>query len=115
MAGENIGWRLENVVYIELLRRCAHDFQNVYYYKANPRAKEVDLVVCDKDRALKLIRVAYEIDTPKSYNRETSALIQAAGPLHCDNLKLIAFSPTRDVEINGKTIQIVSAIEWLLS
>lgn len=26
MAGENIGWRLENVVYIELLRRCAYDF-----------------------------------------------------------------------------------------
>ena len=68
-----------------------------------------------KDQALELIQVAYEIDTPKSYNRETSALIQAAGPLHCDNLTLIAFSPTRDVEIDGKTIHIVSAIEWLLA
>lgn len=115
MAGENIGWRLENVVYIELLRRCAYDFRDVYYYKANPRAKEVDFVACDKDRALELIQVAYEIDTPKSYNRETSALIQAAGPLNCDNLTLIAFSPTRDVKINGKTIHIVSAIEWLLA
>ena len=113
MAGENIGWRLENVVYIELLRRCAHDYRDVYYYKANPRAKEVDFVVCDKDRALELIQVAYEIDTPKSYNRETSALIKAAGLLHCDNLTLIAFSPTRDVKTNGKTIHIVSAIEWL--
>lgn len=115
MAGENIGWRLENVVYIELLRRCAYDFRYVYYYKAHPRAKEVDFVVCDKDQALELIQVAYEIDTPKSYNRETFALIQAAGPLRCDNLTLIAFSPTRDVEINGKTIHIVSAIEWLLA
>ena len=115
MAGENIGWRLENVVYIELLRRCAYDFRDVYYYKANPRAKEVDFVVCDKDRALELVQVAYEIDTPKSYNRETSSLIQAAGPLHCDNLTLIAFSPTRDVRINGKTIHIISAIEWLLA
>ena len=25
-AGENIGWRLENVVYIELLRRCANEY-----------------------------------------------------------------------------------------
>ena len=74
-----------------------------------------DFVVCDKDRAVELFQVAYEIDTPKSYSRETSALIQAAGPLHCDNLTLIAFSPTRDVTIDGKTIHIVSAIEWLLS
>lgn len=115
MAGEDIGWRLENVVYIELLRRCAYDFRDVYYYKANPRAKEVDFVVCDKDKALELIQVAYEIDTQKSFNRETSALVQAAGPLHCDKLTLIAFSPTRDIEIDGKTIHIVSAFEWLLS
>ena len=49
-----------------------------------------------------------------SYKRETSVLIRASGPLHCDNLTLIAFSPTRDVEIDGKTIHIVSATEWLL-
>lgn len=93
MTGENIDWRLENVVYIELLRRCAYDFKDVYYYKANPRAKEVDLIVCDKDRALELIQIAYEIDTPKSFNRETSSLIQAAGPLHCDNLTPHCFHP----------------------
>ena len=97
------------------LRRCAYDFRDVYYYKAYPRAKEVDFIVCDKDKALELIQVAYEIDTQKSFNRETSALVQAAGPLHCDNLTLIAFSPTRDVVLDGKTIHVVSAVEWLLS
>lgn len=79
------------------------------------RAKEVDFVVCDKDKALELIQVAYEIDTQKSFNRETSALVQAAGSLHCDNLTLIAFSPTRDIVLDGKTIHVVSAIDWLLS
>jgi hypothetical protein len=115
MAGENIGWRLENVVYIELLRRCAYNFRDVYYYKANPRAKEVDFVVCDKDKAIELIQVAYEIDTPRSFARETSALIQAAAPLHCDKLTIISFVPTRNVEIDGKIIHIISAIDWLLS
>lgn len=57
-----IGWRLENVVYIELLRRCAYDFLDVYYHKSAPRAKEIDFVVCDKNRAVELIQVAYEID-----------------------------------------------------
>lgn len=68
-----------------------------------------------KDKALELIQVAYGIDIQKSFNRETSALVQAAGPLHCDNLTLIAFSPTRDVQIDGKTVHIISAIDWLLA
>ena len=115
LAPENLGWRLENVVYIELLRRCAYDFYDVYYYKPNPRAKEIDFVVCDKNKAIELIQVAYEIDSQRAYDRETSSLVKASGALSCDNLTLIAFSQTRDVEIDGKTIHIISALEWLLN
>ena len=111
---ENIGWRLENIVYIELLRRCAQDFLDVYYHKAAPRAKEIDFVVCDQNKAVELIQVAYEIDSPKAYYREISSLVKASGTLSCNNLTLIAFSQTRDVEIDGKTIHIISALEWLL-
>ena len=114
LAPENLGWRLENVVYIELLRRCAYDFYDVYYYKSDPRAKEIDFVVCDKNRAMELIQVPYEIDSQRAYDRETSSLVKASGALSCDSLTLIAFSQTRDVEIDGKTIHIISALEWLL-
>ena len=114
LAPENLGWRLENVVYIELLRRCAHDFLDVYYHKPDSRAKEIDFVVCDKNKAVELIQVAYEIDTQRAYDRETSSLVKASDTFSCNHLTLIAFSPTRDVEIEGKTIHIVSALEWLL-
>lgn len=110
---ENIGWRLENIVFIELLRRCAQDFLDVYYHKPAPRAKEIDFVVCDQDKAVELIQVAYEIDSPKAYDRETSSLVKASDALFCSHLTLIAFSQTRDVEIEGKTIHIISALEWL--
>ncbi len=114
LAPENLGWRLENVAYIELLRRCAHDFLDVYYYKPNPRAKEVDFVVCDQSKVVELIQVAYEIDSQRTYHRETTSLVKASEALSCNRLTLIAFSPTRDVEIDGKTVHIVSALEWLL-
>lgn len=114
LAAENLGWRLENVAYIELLRRCAHDFLDVYYYKPNPRAKEVDFVVCDQSKVVELIQVAYEIDSQRAYHRETTSLVKASEALSCNRLTLIAFSPTRDVEIDGKTVHIVSALEWLL-
>lgn len=110
---ENIGWRLENIVFIELLRRCAQDFLDIYYHKPAPRAKEIDFVVCDQDKAVELIQVAYEIDSPKAYDRETSSLVKASDALSCSHLTLIAFSQTRDVEIEGKTIHIISALEWL--
>ena len=113
-AASNIGWRLENVVYIELLRRCANNYLDVYYYKANPRAKEVDFVVCNQDKPVELIQVAYEIDQEKTFKRETTALIKASAALHCDKLTLIAFTTSRDEIIQEKNIHIVSAIEWLL-
>lgn len=114
LAPENIGWRLENVVYVELLRRGSSEFLDVYYYRPGPSAKEVDFVVCDKGRALQLIQVAYDIDSPKAYKRETSALIAASEALHCDNLWLLSFAETRDVEVDGMVIHIQSVIEWLL-
>lgn len=113
-APENLGWRLENVVYIELLRRYAHEGLDVYYYKSSPRSKEIDFVVCDQACAVELIQVAYDIDSQRTYDRETSSLVKAAGVLSCNRLTLIAFTPTRDVEIDNKTIHIVSALDWLL-
>ena len=113
-ASENIGWRLENVIYIELLRRCACEFLDVYYYKASPRSKEVDFVVCNQNRTEELIQVAYDIDNAKTFNRETSSLVKASSTLNCDNLTLIAFTQSRDVTIEGKCIHIYSAIDWLL-
>lgn len=113
-ASENIGWRLENVVYIELLRRCSNNFLDIYYYKANARSKEVDFVVCNQNKTVELIQVAYDIDNVKTYNREVSSLINASTLLNCDKLSLIAFTNTRDVELKGKIIHIVSATEWLL-
>ncbi len=113
-APENIGWRLENVVYIELLRRCSNDFLDVYYFKASPRSKEVDFVVCNQDKAVELIQVAYDIDNDKTFKRETSALVNASAALHCDKLTLIAMTSTRDVVVENKSIRIYSVLEWLL-
>ncbi len=113
LAPENMGWRLENVVYIELLRRCSEHFLDIYYFKPNSKAKEVDFVVCDKGKALELIQVAYDIDSLKTFKRETSSLVKASDTLHCNQLTLIASTPTRDISKDGKAIHIISALEWL--
>ena len=114
LSQENLGWRLENMVYIELLRRAAKEFDDVYYYKPSSQSKEVDFVVCRQDKAKELVQVAYEIKTVKTFNRETSALVQASGNLRCDNLTLVCFEESRDEIVKGKTIHIKNALEWSL-
>lgn len=114
-AAENMGWRLENVVFIEILRRCSNDFLDVYYYKAASRSKEVDFVICNQDKAVELVQVAYDIEKEKTFNRETSSLVKASEALNCDKLTLISFTNTREVNVGGKLIRVYSAIDWLLS
>lgn len=111
---ENYGWRLENVVYIELMRRAALQFMDVYYYKPSSRSKEVDFVVCRQGKVIQLIQVAYYIDDLKTLKRETEALVQASGTLQCNDLYLISLSPGRDEMVKGKTIHLCQADEWLV-
>lgn len=115
LLNENKGWRLENIVYIELLRRAAPLFYDIYYYKPTSRSKEVDFVICEQGRVVELVQVAYDIDSPKTFRREKEALLQASTKLQCNKLTLVAFSETRDETIQGHTIHIFSAIDWLLN
>ena len=114
LMAKNIGWRLENVVYIELLRRAANYFRDIYFYKPTSQSKEVDFVISEQNNVVELIQVAYDITSAKAFARETSALLKAASDLKCNNMTLISFSPTRDVEVENQIIHIQSAIDWLL-
>lgn len=114
LAQENIGWRMENVVYLELLRRSAYNFLDVFYYKPTSQDKEVDFVLCDRDRAVALIQVAFDISSPRTFKRETTALVKASKKLNCNDLTVITFSDSREVVCDGCKIRIVPALDWLL-
>lgn len=49
-AGENLGWRLETVVLIQLLRKCKQNGWDLYYL--NERSGECDFIVCDGNNVL---------------------------------------------------------------
>ncbi|MCM1168701.1 MAG: ATP-binding protein [Bacteroides sp.] len=114
LSPENLGWRLENVVLVELLRRNAPLRKDVFYYRPTSRSREVDFVVADNGRVAELIQVAYEISQPKTLSRELKALEEASQKTQCDNMTLITGTGSRKESVNGKEIRIVSAIDWLL-
>ena len=111
IANENLGWRLENIVCVELLRRCRPVYRDVFYYKmAN---YEVDFVVSEGGNPIELIQVSYDISSTKTRNRELNGLLAASKALKCDKLTLITFDESETISIDGKTIEVVSAIDWL--
>lgn len=107
---KNFGWRLENMVCVELLRRRNQTFNDIYYYK---NGYEIDFVLCNNNKVVELIQVSTDISVVKTFNRETNALLRASESLQCNNLTLITLNENRMLNINGKSINIISIIDWL--
>ena len=115
LSSESLGWRLENAVYLELLRRNLPLHRDIYYYRPTARAKEVDFVVAERGNAIELVQVSYDIGNPKTLSRELTALADASNKTGCKQLTLIACSESRKEVVAGLEINIISAVEWLLS
>ena len=113
---ENLGWRLENVIAIELLRRQKYADEQLYYLRESNRY-EVDFVRTQASKVLELVQVTYDFNNPttKLFNREIGGLVKASKKTHCDHLTLIVmYGETGIIEHDGKKIRVVNAADWLL-
>ena len=110
-SGENLGWRLETIVYLELLRRKAGTENDIYYYQG--RSAEADFVVCDGNKTLAVYQVSYDISNKKTRKREIKGFIAGAKATKCDILFLITDHESEVIEEDGYTIQVIPIWEWL--
>lgn len=110
-SGENLGWRLETIVYLELLRRKAGTANDIYYYQG--RSAGADFVVCDGNKTLAVYQVSYDISNDKTRKREIKGCIAGAKATKCDNLFLITDHESEVIEEDGYTIQVIPIWEWL--
>ena len=110
------GWRLENVVCVELLRRMEYASQELFYLREN-RSYEVDFAVVDRGHVTQLVQVTYDFSNPSTrlYNREIGGLLKGATATHCNNLTLIMMhGESHDIKEGDYTIHCITATEWLL-
>jgi len=108
---QNFGWRLENIVCIELFRRKNQTLNDVYYFK---NGYEVDFVLVSDNKVVELIQVSVDISAQKTFNREVNALFRVGTELRCNNLTLITLNEDRTYIVDNQTINIVSVLKWLL-
>lgn len=111
-AGENIGWCLETIVYLDLLRKYKSEGRDIYYYSEG--SGECDFVVCDGRKTLLAVQVAYDISSPKTRKREIAGLLLAARKTRCDNLLLLTDHAHEDIIQDGYHIAVRSVYDYTL-
>lgn len=112
----NLGWRLENVVAVELMRRMNSEIEQLFYLRKH-KSFEVDFIRTKMGHVEELIQVTYNFQDPtvKLYNREVGGLLKGAASTKCRNLTLIMMDgEERVIEQDGYTINCVLAVNWLL-
>ncbi len=108
------GFRMENLVAVELLRRKYYwrPLMEVYYWES--RGKEVDFVVREGGEVRQLIQVSASMDQDVR-RREFSALSSASKALGCNDLKVITGGEEGIEEWDGRSIELIPLWKWLLS
>lgn len=101
--GADLGRKLENIVYFELLRRGG----KIFVGKHND--KEIDFVVQKANNEREYYQVAYTVNDEKTFNREISAFKRIK-----DNYPKFLLTLDYD-NTNIAGIQKINVIDWLLA
>lgn len=109
---QNLGWRLENVVFIELLHRAGNRYADIFYYR--DRNFEVDFLVTRGGVVEELYQVCYDMESEKTRKREVNALLQGGKKFNCPYLTIVTFSQSETIHQDGFTINVVPAVSWLI-
>jgi len=109
---EELGWRLENIVYLELLRRRADDDAEIFYYK--DQTCDIDFCRVRHGKIVQFVQVAYTIGGDKTRKREIEPLFSVARKTGCTNLLIVTDHERETISEGGFVVEVVPAREWLL-
>jgi uncharacterized protein len=114
--GQDTGRLIENVVAIALWRRHLAGEIELAFWK-NREQEEVDFVVRERGRVVRLIQVCRDLSDPRTRAREFRALVKAGAELRCDELWCLTSGEASEEPFtwNGHTgrIRVASVEQWL--
>jgi len=109
--GDDKGKKLENLVFLSLLRKGYEINKNIFYYL---NGKEVDFLIKEKNKVKILIQACHDVENYLTKERELKSLIKASRELKCSNLLVITSEYEGKEKVKGKTIRFVPLWKWLL-
>ena len=112
-AGENIGWRLETIVFLQLIRAYKPKGFDIYYL--SDRSGECDFVVCHNNNVIQAIQVSYDISSDKTRKREAEGLLLAHRKTKCKNLLLLTDHEYGQIDGKDYRIKILPVYDWVIN
>lgn len=112
VGAEDRGRAMEQVVFLELLRRGWTPNFNLFYLST--RRGEVDFALKRGGTVSELIQVCYEVGDMETRERELGALVVAGKGLACKRLRVLTWDQEEAVRYSGRTIEFVPLWKWLL-
>lgn len=106
---ENKGRYLENIVFLELLRRG----KEVYYFKDN-KGKEIDFLITEKGNPKQLIQVATNLEDSRVKEREIVPLLNAAKQFKIKRCTILTEDQRTEIIESGFKISVLPLWQWLL-
>jgi predicted AAA+ superfamily ATPase len=104
---ENKGKRLENLVFVELLRKE----KELYYYSEK---KECDFVLREGLRVGEAIQVSVDLSNPETKKREIEGIIEAMTAYKLERGLILTLEEEDILEVGGKIILVKPVWKWLL-
>ena len=113
---ENRGILMENIVFIDLMRRRNYSLGNmeIYYFK-DYNGHEVDFIVKVGLEVKEVINVTYAESRSDLEKRELRSIVSASALLNCRKLTLITWNYGDTITYGGAAINAIPLWKWLLN
>ena len=106
---ENKGKYLENLAYLELLRRG----KEIYYFKGS-KGNEVDFLIVEKNKPIELIQVSRGLEDPKVKKREIDALLIASGQFKIKKCLILTEGQKTEFKHGELKINVLPIWKWMV-
>jgi len=111
---EKIGDKMENAVFIELLRRTNENpLLEIFYWK-DYQQREVDFLLKEGLKIKQLIQVTYASSLDEIDKREFRSLVKASQIFSCKDLLVITWDLEDNIKYSGEIIKLIPLWRWLL-
>jgi len=110
----DMGKKMENVIFLELIRKTNEKPLLGFYYWKDYQGKEVDFVVKEGTKVKELIQVTYASGRDEIEKREIRGLLKAGKELKCKNLLVITWDYEGEEAWDGRKIRFVPLWKWLV-
>jgi predicted AAA+ superfamily ATPase len=105
---ENLGRKIENLVYLQLKRQGHH----LFYHHVD---KECDFIINDRGKITSALQVTVSLDEPVTRQREIEGLYDALSNYNLDEGVIITMHEEDEIEYQNKKIVITPLWKWLLN